>query len=166
MLRVYPALNVRREKARVAFLKFGLLPVISADMSTAICASTCTIEFIVGHGIAHGVIEANFFSNFDVSHCNESDLTRKTCIRITGVIDIISFADRSWYEEVTILYLKTQTAFNIGKVDKGVPFINDAPENGYELILMDRLQRKDSVSIAIGLRAAFQLRRQIGTWLL
>jgi hypothetical protein len=53
------------------------------------------------------------------------------------MIDIISFADRSWYEEMTILYLKTQTAFNIGKVDKGVPFINDAPENGYEFILAD-----------------------------
>jgi hypothetical protein len=55
------------------------------------------------------------------------------------MIDIISFADRSWHEEVTILYLKTQTAFNIGKVDKGVPFIHDAPENGYELTLADRL---------------------------
>jgi len=82
------------------------------------------------------------------------------------MIDIISFADRSGYEEMTILYLKTQTAFNIGKVDKGVPFIDDAPENGDELTLADWLQRIDSVSIAIGLRAAFQLRRQIGTWLL
>jgi hypothetical protein len=55
------------------------------------------------------------------------------------MIDIISFADRSRYEEVTILYLKTQTAFNIGKVDKGVPFIHDAPENGYEFTLADLL---------------------------
>jgi hypothetical protein len=55
------------------------------------------------------------------------------------MIDIISFTDRSWYEEMTILYLKTQTTFNIGKVDKGVPFIHDAPENGYELTLAELL---------------------------
>ena len=139
VLRIYPALNMRREKACVAFLKYGLLPVIATDLSAAIGLTTTAIEFIVGHGVAHGIIEANFFANSDVSHCNESDLTRKTCIRITGVIDIISFADRSWYEEMTILYLKTQTTFNIGKVDKGVPFIYDAPENGYELTLADRL---------------------------
>jgi hypothetical protein len=112
------------------------------------------LELIVGHGVAHGIVEANFFAYFDISHCNESDLTRKTCIRITRMIDIISFADWSWHEEVSILYLQTQTALNIGKVDKGVPFIHDAPENGYELTLADRLQRIDSVSIAIGLRAA------------
>ena len=165
-LRVYPALNVGGEKSRIAFLKFRPLPVIAADLSAAICASTPAIKFIVGHGIAHGIIEANFFANFDVSHCNEFDLTRKTCIRITGMIDIISFADRSGYEEMTILHLKTQTAFDLGKVDKGVPFINDAPENGYDLTLVDGLQCKDSVSTAMGLRAAFQLRRQIGTWLL
>jgi hypothetical protein len=51
-------------------------------------------------------------------------------------------------------------------VDKGVPFIDDAPENGDELTLADWLQRKNSVSTAIGFRAAFQLRRQIRTWLL
>jgi hypothetical protein len=55
------------------------------------------------------------------------------------MIDIISFADRSWYEEMSILYLKAQTAFDIGKVDKGVPFIHDAPENGDELTLADLL---------------------------
>jgi hypothetical protein len=81
------------------------------------------------------------------------------------VIDIISFTDGPGHEEVTVLHLNTQTPFELGKVDKGVPFIHDAPENGYELTLVDGLQRIDSVSIAIGLRAAFQLRRQIRTWL-
>jgi hypothetical protein len=66
---------------------------------------------------------------------------------------------------MTIFYLDTQTALTVRKVDKGVPFIDDAPENGYEFTLVDGLQCIDAVSTAIGLRAAFQLRRQIRTWL-
>jgi hypothetical protein len=67
---------------------------------------------------------------------------------------------------MTIFYLDAQTALTVRKVDKGVPFINDAPENGYELTFVDGLKGINAVSTAIGLRAAFQLRRQIGTWLL
>jgi hypothetical protein len=82
------------------------------------------------------------------------------------MIDIISLANRTRHQKKAIFNLDAQTAFTFGEVDKGVPFIDDAPENGDELTLADWLQRKNSVSIAIGLRAAFQLRRQIRTWLL
>ena len=136
---IYPALDVRREKTRITFLKHRLLPVIAADVSATIFASTPAFKFIVRHGIAHGIVEANFFADFNVSHRNESDLTRKTCVWIAGMVDIISFADRPGHEEVTIFHLQTQTAFNIGKVDKGVPFIDDAPENGCELTLANGL---------------------------
>jgi len=67
---------------------------------------------------------------------------------------------------MTFFHLDTQTALTVRKVNKGVPFIDDAPENGYELTFVDGLQDINAVSTAIGLRAAFQLRRQIGTWLL
>jgi hypothetical protein len=51
-------------------------------------------------------------------------------------------------------------------VDKGLPFINNAAENSDQLALLDRFQGKNAVSAFISFQAAFQLRRQIGTWLL
>src|SRR3990172_3575819 len=160
------ALDVRRKIPGISFLKFRPLPVVAADGTAATRVSTPTIEFIIGHGVAHGVVETNFLADFDVSHCNESNLARKTCIRIARVIDIISFTNGSRHQKMTIFNLDAQTAITVRKVDKGVPFVNDAPENGCELTLLEWLKGKDSVSTAIGLRAAFQLRRQIGTWLL
>jgi len=73
--RINLALNVRSKKASIALLKDRLLPVVAADFPPAICAATPAFEFIVGHGITHGVIKTNFFTNLDVSHRNESDLT-------------------------------------------------------------------------------------------
>jgi hypothetical protein len=52
------------------------------------------------------------------------------------VIDIISFANGARNQKVAVLHLQAQTALTVRKVDKGVPFIYDAPENGYELAFL------------------------------
>ena len=81
------------------------------------------------------------------------------------MIDIISFADELRDQKMKVLHLQGKTANSIGKAVKGIVSVYGAPENGNELTFFNRFKGIHCVSTAIGLRAAFQLRRQIGTWL-
>ncbi|MCL4268059.1 MAG: hypothetical protein KJZ72_00870 [Anaerolineales bacterium] len=51
-------------------------------------------------------------------------------------------------------------------MDKGLPFIHNAAENSDQLALLNGFEGENAVSAFIGFQATFQLRRQIGTWLL
>ena len=65
-------LDMGSEESCIAFLKFRrLCQSLPLTKLSAICAATLTIELIVREGVAHGIIETNFFADFDVSHGNE-----------------------------------------------------------------------------------------------
>jgi len=59
---------------------------------------------------------------------------------------------------VIVFDLDAQAAFPFREVDEGVPFINDAPENGKEFTFLKGFLGENAVPIAIGFRAGLNLR--------
>ena len=113
-------------------MKFRFLPVTATDVAATIARSARAFEFIVRHRVTHGIVEAYFFTETNVAHGDQCDLSRKPCVRIAGMIHIVPFADRTRHQEVPVFHLNAKTAFAIRKVNKAFLFVHNAPENGDE----------------------------------
>src|SRR3972149_6001017 len=69
--------------------QFGARPVRALNAAAAIFGAAVTVKLIVRRAIAHGVIEIEFLSGFNIAHGNQTNLPGETDIRLTGMIETI-----------------------------------------------------------------------------
>src|SRR5258706_13771004 len=160
-----PALDVRREIAGIAPLQLLNTPIVSTHTSPAVDGAALTIKFIIRRGIAHGIVEADFFARLNVPQGDQRDLSRKPGVWITRVVDIIALPDPLGNQEKVFLHLNTQAALPVRQGGEALHLVDNAPENSNEFAPLYRFQGENAVPVPVGFRAALQFGGQVRAWL-
>src|SRR5436190_15728890 len=110
-------------------------------------ASAITIELIIVRTVAHGVIEVEFFTSFNIPHGDQTNLTCKPNIGFAGMIETIRWLQRQGRFQIQTLFDLENALCEVLHLGVEFTLSHDASSpQAYQLALLNRLAGKHAAS--------------------